>query len=86
MSLVWPWFLNLGIAPPAPRGATAFAPRAKPIPIATLGDPFTWRPAVYQPLAVYAYGIPVVQQFPGIPYTPPQRSQLLPNPYSSSQH
>ena len=55
LGYVFPDFLNLGIAPPAPRGALAVAPRAKLVPAFTLGDLFTRNPS--RVFAVAASGI-----------------------------
>lgn len=82
---VLPDFLNLGVAPQPPRGATAFAPRAKLVPQFTLGDPFPRTYRATQPLLLYNYLLPVGQLIPGWPFQPPLMTGLWPNPYSGSQ-
>jgi hypothetical protein len=82
MRFVLPDFMNLGIAPPPPRGATALAPRCALVPPATLGTPFVKRYRATEPLALLprTVGINAVQL--GAPFTATRLSPLTPNPYT----
>lgn len=77
-----PDFLNVGIAPPAPRGAMALAPRAGFMPVATLHG-YQWHPKAFTPLLLPAYVLPFTQAIPGLAVFPGQVfTPLIPNPYT----
>lgn len=76
-----PDFLNLGIAPPPPRGAMAVAPRAALHPAFTIHDTFSRIPRAFTPLVLQAYLLPFGSAIPGNAYYLPTFSPLLPNPY-----
>jgi hypothetical protein len=80
-----PDFLLLGIAPPAPRGATAFAPRAKYLAFQSLDNIIRHMPRATEPLALYTYAFTVGITPPGQSYTPPLMFPLWPNPYAVNQ-
>lgn len=83
---VLPDFLNLGIAPPAPRGALAVAPRAKLVPaddlLSLLSRAFTRIPGACSPLLLPSYFYPLGEAWAGPAFTPPLQTPLTPNPYA----
>lgn len=85
---VLPDFLNLGIAPPAPRGATAVAPRAKLVAaddlLGMIARAYTRIPGAYSPLYLPAYFWPRAEAWAGPAFTPPLQTPLAPNPYARS--
>jgi hypothetical protein len=80
---VLPAWLNLGVAPPPPQAATAYAPRATMLTISALGDIFeTWGGT--EPLFLSTFYLaPVALDGPVV--EPPRSAGLMPNPYSSQQ-
>lgn len=78
-----PDFLNLGVAPPAPQGATAFAPRAGLHWPSTLGTLFTRVPVATEALLLPTWWLPVSPMFPGTPFAPVSLTSLLPSPYGT---
>jgi hypothetical protein len=80
-NFVWPDFLNLGVAPPAPRGAMGLAPRIKLVPQFTTGDPFPRIPHPTNGLVFGIYALPLTQAIAGIPFESDETNELLPNPY-----
>jgi hypothetical protein len=81
---VLPDFLNLGVAPPTPRGALAFAPRAKLCPPFQFpGEPFPRVPRPTNALVWGIYTLPLAGQFAGFPFVTGQTNALIPNPYEA---
>jgi hypothetical protein len=80
-----PDFLNLGIAPPPPRGANAVATRVHFAPLFRFGDPFPNIPKAFTPLLLPGYFLPVSNIVPGQWFSPNQSFPLLPNPYNKTQ-
>lgn len=77
----FPDFLNLGLAPPPPRGALAVAPRVAFNNPFTLHDYFRTTRA-FTPLLLPSYFLPMGPMVQGDPFTPITFTPLIPNPYS----
>jgi hypothetical protein len=85
MKWVWPDFLNLGLAPPTPRGATAVAPRVALVPPFSIHDAFTRVPRSRSPMVLPSmYLLPAVGTLPGEPFAPTGFTPLTPNPYTDN--
>lgn len=77
-----PDFLNLGIAPPPPRGALAVAPRAALVPAFTIHDAYPRMNRAFSSLLLQTYLLPVGNNVNGISLQLSQAMPLIPNPYS----
>lgn len=77
-----PWFLDLGLAPPPPRGATALAPRVAAVTSYSIHDAYPRVVRGFTPLVMLSYVLPVGAASPGgPPFQAPRSTRLLPNPY-----
>ena len=86
MNIVWPDFLNLGIAPHKSRGAMAFAPRLKLVPPATYGQIIPRNGVrANTPLTINQFALLLNPVIPGQPWNPVQLMPLIPNPYTGNQ-
>jgi hypothetical protein len=74
-----PDFLNLGVARPPPRGATAFAPRAALVMPFALNDAYPRRPMAFQRLLLNVFALVHNEAINGQPTRPIQFTPLLPN-------
>jgi len=84
--VVYPDFLNLGLAPPPPRGALAVAPRAalRPVGFASIGPCYTRLNRACEPQVLYAYLLAMSQAWAGPAYQATQLTPLIPNPYTGT--
>lgn len=86
MAIVYPDFLNLGLAPPAPRGALGVAPRAalRPIGMTSIGPAYTRMTRGFEPQLLMAYLLPLRQAWAGPAFQAPYNTGLVPNPYKGT--
>ncbi len=82
MAYSLPDFLNLGVARPAPRGATAFAPSVALVLPFAISDIYPRRPFAFTPLLMNVFALVLNPPVPGQPTRPVQFTPLLPNPYN----
>lgn len=82
--MVLPAWLNLGIAPPPPRSANAYSPRATLLPVLAIGDVFdSWGGT--EPLVLSTFFLAPAALTDSPLVSPPQSQTLMPNPYNSAQ-
>jgi hypothetical protein len=81
-----PDFLNLGVARPAPRGATGLAPRLALVMPFTYGPAYPRRVVGFQPLLMNVFQLVVSPGQAGPAKRTVQFTPLLPNPWDYSQY
>jgi hypothetical protein len=83
---VYPDFLNLGLAPAAPRGALGVAPRAalRPIGMTSIGPAYTRMVRGFEPQLLMGYLLPFQLAYPGPAFQANYLTGLIPNPYTGT--
>jgi hypothetical protein len=76
-----PDWLNLGVARPAPTGATNVAPRVALVLPFSLNDAYPRGIRGFTPLLMNVFALVLNPAVPGQVFEPVQFTPLLPNPY-----